>query len=176
MEVYRRFMAELSSGGPKVAQSLSEVDVTNPEDVKALITSGGSDILVHFGDEEFLHRYREFEQHLPEWLNQYPKLASADMRYERQVVLEMQPGTPAPLAESPQSRRDSRDPACGEGSSAFRAGGKAFRGLGCGAPGTRGEAGDEPACIRAARCAAPCTGEQGKMAIGALVFLRSEAA
>jgi cell division protein FtsQ len=69
------------------------VDVSDPEDVKAVVTSGGSDILVHFGDEKFVERFREFEQHLPEWKQQYPKLASADMRYERQVVLEMPPGT-----------------------------------------------------------------------------------
>lgn len=103
MDVYRRFMAELSSAGPKVTQSLSEVDVTNPEDVKALVTTSGSDILVHFGDESFLQRYQAFERHLPEWRNQYPKLASADMRYERQVVLEMQPGTPAPPPVEPMT-------------------------------------------------------------------------
>ena len=99
MEVYRRFMAELSAAGAKVTQSLSEVDVTNPEDVKALVAGDGSDILVHFGDENFLERYRAFEQHLPEWRTQYPKLASADMRYERQVVLEMQPGASVPINE-----------------------------------------------------------------------------
>lgn len=98
MEVYRRFMADLGSAGPRVTQSLSEVDVTNPEDVKALVTNGDSDILVHFGDEGFLSRYQALEKHLPEWRTQYPKLASADMRYERQVVLEMQPGTNVPLA------------------------------------------------------------------------------
>ena len=62
-----------------------------------MVSSGGSDILVHFGDEDFLHRYQEFEQHLPDWKQQYPKLAAADMRYERQVVLEMQPGTGVPV-------------------------------------------------------------------------------
>ncbi len=95
MEVYRRFMADLGSAGAKVTQTLSEVDVTNPEDVKSLVTSDGADILVHFGDENFLPRYQAFERHLPEWRTQYPHLASADMRYERQVVLEMQPGTAA---------------------------------------------------------------------------------
>ena len=97
MEVYRRFMADLASLGPKVTQSLSEVDVTNPEDVKALMTGNGADILVHFGDENFVSRYQAFERHLPEWRTQYPRLASADMRYERQVVLEMQPDGNAPL-------------------------------------------------------------------------------
>lgn len=101
MEVFRRFMTDLGSAGVAVTQSLSEVDVTNPEDVKALVTSDGADILVHFGDEDFLHRYQEFEKHLPEWRTQYPHLASADMRYERQVVLEMQPGTNAAALDRP---------------------------------------------------------------------------
>ncbi len=98
MAVYRRFMQELDSAGQKNTSTISEVDVSNPEDVKAVVSGGGSDILVHFGDEEFLHRYQEFEQHLPEWKQQYPRLAAADMRYERQVVLEMQPGTGVPMS------------------------------------------------------------------------------
>jgi cell division protein FtsQ len=92
MQVYHDFMAALRGADGHVVDSLSEVDVTDPEDVKALMASGGSDILVHFGEQKFLKRYQEFEQHLPEWKQLYPKLASADMRYEGQVVLEMQPG------------------------------------------------------------------------------------
>ena len=92
MEVYRAFMKDLDSGGARLTDSLSEVDVSNPEDVKALVASGSSDIMVHFGDEAYLARYRAFEQHLPEWRQQYPRLASADMRYEGQIVLEMQGG------------------------------------------------------------------------------------
>ena len=96
MAVYRQFMQELDGSGEHLTNSLSEVDVSNTEDVKALIASGSSDVLVHFGDEAFLARYKEFEQHLPEWKQQYPKLASADMRYEGQIVLEMQGGAAAP--------------------------------------------------------------------------------
>ncbi len=92
MEVYRRFMGDLDSSGQRRTQAVSEVDVTNPEDVKALVTLNDADILVHFGDEEFLHRFESFQRHMPEWRTQYPKLASADMRYERQVVLEMERG------------------------------------------------------------------------------------
>ncbi|MGA8939485.1 MAG: FtsQ-type POTRA domain-containing protein [Acidobacteriaceae bacterium] len=88
--VYQRFMKDLDSTGQHLTDSVSEVDVSDPEDVKALITSGSSDILVHFGQEQFLKRYQEFEQHVAEWKLQYPKLASADMRYEGQIVLEMQ--------------------------------------------------------------------------------------
>ena len=98
MAVYRQFMQDLDSSGEHLTRSLSEVDVSNPEDVKALVALGSSDVLVHFGDEAFLTRYKEFAAHLPEWRQQYPKLASADMRYEGQIVLEMQGGAGVPMA------------------------------------------------------------------------------
>ena len=98
MAVYKCFMQELDSTGEHLTQSLSEIDLSNPEDLKALIASGSSDILVHFGDEDFLNRYRLFEQNLPQWKAQYPKLASVDARYEHQFVLEMESGAPVPLA------------------------------------------------------------------------------
>jgi cell division protein FtsQ len=97
MKIYQRFTSELDSGGEKISQSLSEVDLSNPEDVKALIPDHSSEVLVHFGEDSFLDRYRKFEEHLPEWRTQYPKLSSVDMRYERQVVLEMQPGSAVPV-------------------------------------------------------------------------------
>jgi cell division protein FtsQ len=98
MKIFHQFTSDLDSSGEKISQELSEVDLSNPEDVKALIPDHSMDILVHFGDTDFLDRYRRFEQHLPEWRTVYPKLSSVDMRYERQVVLEMQPGASVPVA------------------------------------------------------------------------------
>jgi cell division protein FtsQ len=95
MKIFEQFTSDLDGSGEKISQKLSEVDLSNPEDVKALIPDHGMDVLVHFGDTDFLSRYRKFEEHLPEWRTQYPTLSSADMRYERQVVLDMQPGTAA---------------------------------------------------------------------------------
>ena len=100
MKIVGEFTGDLDSAGEKVSSKLSEVDVSNPEDVKALIPENGADLLVHFGDADYLKRYRSFEEHLPEWRAQYPKLWSVDMRYERQVVLEMQPGSTVPLAQA----------------------------------------------------------------------------
>ena len=73
----------LTPGETKVSNQLSEVDISDPEDVWALLPAQGSDIQVHFGDSDFLARYRSYQQHLPEWRQQYPHLASVDMRYER---------------------------------------------------------------------------------------------
>jgi len=109
MKIYLGFIAALDASGEGISHRLSEVDLSNPEDVKAIIPSSapdagpaGGDILVHFGEEKFLERYRQYQEHLAEWRTQYPRLASVDMRYERQVVLEMQPGAAAPA--SPTAR------------------------------------------------------------------------
>jgi cell division protein FtsQ len=92
MKLYAKFMKDLG----EQTQHVSEVDMSNPEDIKALIPDGSTDILVHFGDKDFLHRYELYEKNLPGWKSLYPKLGSADMRYEREVVLEMQPGSAVP--------------------------------------------------------------------------------
>jgi len=117
MKIYMGFVKALDASGENISHRLSEVDLSDPEDVKAILpdaapgspdtASGGADsasaradVLVHFGDGRFLERYREYEQHLTEWRAQYPKLAVVDLRYERQVVLQMQPGTAAPAADA----------------------------------------------------------------------------
>lgn len=94
MRIFERFTADLDSTGEKISEHLSDVDLSNPEDVKALIPDHSTEVLVHFGDEHFLDRYRKFQELLPQWHAQYPNLASVDMRYEREVVLDMaKPGT-----------------------------------------------------------------------------------
>ncbi|MCU1320704.1 MAG: hypothetical protein JWM43_353 [Acidobacteriaceae bacterium] len=98
MKIFDKFTADLDSDGRKISQGLSEVDLSDPEDVKAMIPDEHSEVMVHFGDTDFLDRYDKYKAHLSEWRTQYPKLASVDMRYDRQVVLEMQPGSVVPVA------------------------------------------------------------------------------
>jgi cell division protein FtsQ len=95
MGIYLEFMRALDSSHEHLSRNISEVDVSDPEDVRALVTAGDADVLVHFGDGQYLERYRSFETHLPAWRTQYPKLAAADMRYEGQIVLEMAHGPAA---------------------------------------------------------------------------------
>jgi cell division protein FtsQ len=99
MKTYQRFIAETDSGGEKLSSQLSEADISDPEDVKALVPSDGDELLLHFGDQDFLPRWRNYQQHLAEWKAQYPRLASVDLRYERQVVLEMRKDKPAAVEQ-----------------------------------------------------------------------------
>jgi len=89
MRLYSDFMSALSSTGNPAVSQLSEVDLSDPEDVRVLLPSAGSDLLVHFGSEDFAARWQRLEEKLPGWRQQYPRLAGVDLRYQRQTVLEM---------------------------------------------------------------------------------------
>lgn len=115
MAVYQKFMQELDSNGQHLTKSVSEVDVTEPDDLKAMLATGGPEILVHFGDDQFLSRFSQFQKLLPEWKQQYPKLASADMRYQGQIVLEMHKdgdnvGPPAPTSLAAEAAAEATKP------------------------------------------------------------------
>lgn len=96
--VYLRLMSELDSTGHHYSQNISEIDLTDPEDARVLMPEPGRDILAHFGEDDFLERYLRFRDHIVEWRQQYPRLAAVDLRYDRQVVLQMASGDEAAAA------------------------------------------------------------------------------
>jgi cell division protein FtsQ len=95
MHGYQRFIGELDATGEHISAQLSEVDLSDPDDVRATVPANGSDLLLHFGDEGFVSRWRNYQAHIAQWQQQYPHLASIDLRYEHEVVLKMagDPGT-----------------------------------------------------------------------------------
>jgi cell division protein FtsQ len=100
VQLYQQFMAALAAGGGDAAQNISEVDVSDPEDVRAEILNGQQETLVHFGDSDFLARYQAFLSYRAEWLRLCPQLASVDMRGGRRIVLRAAPGK-ACVADAP---------------------------------------------------------------------------
>jgi len=95
MDVYLRLMADLDSGGKHNSEQISEIDLTDPEDARVLMPEQGGDILAHFGEDQFLERYQRYQAHIAEWRQQYPHLASVDLRYDNQAVLQMASGAQA---------------------------------------------------------------------------------
>jgi cell division protein FtsQ len=90
MKLYNRMVRELDSGGAEnehYTRQISEVDLADPEDVKATVNDAGGTVLVHLGDEHFLERYRLFVAHIGEWRQQFPKVESVDLRYEGQIIV-----------------------------------------------------------------------------------------
>lgn len=87
MKTFNQLVRELDSGGGRYSQDLSEVDLTDPEDVKVLTNDPAGEVLVHLGSSNFLDRFRIYVAHLREWRQQFSKLESVDLRYEQQIIV-----------------------------------------------------------------------------------------
>lgn len=102
MEMYLQFVHALDAEGGHISSALSQVDLSDPEDIRAIFLGTVREPLVHFGDSDYLARYQAYQAHLTEWLQQYPQLRSVDMRYGKQVVLDtgsVATGPSAPVAD-----------------------------------------------------------------------------
>jgi cell division protein FtsQ len=87
MKVYNQLAKELDSGGAHYTQDLSEVDLSDTDDVKVMANDPSGQVLVHLGSSDFLDRYKIFVSHVREWRQQFAKLDSVDLRYENQIVV-----------------------------------------------------------------------------------------
>ena len=89
MHLYQQFLAALDSTGQHFSAQLSEVNLSDPEDVRATVPSAGTDLVLDFGQQDFLARWQNYQAHIAQWRQQYPQLAAVDLRYQREVVLKM---------------------------------------------------------------------------------------
>jgi cell division protein FtsQ len=87
MKIYTQLMKELDAGGAHYSRDLSDVDLSDPDDVKATVTDPKGAVLVHLGSSNFLERFKIYVAHVQEWRAQFQKLESVDLRYEHQVIV-----------------------------------------------------------------------------------------
>ncbi|HEV7551810.1 MAG TPA: FtsQ-type POTRA domain-containing protein, partial [Candidatus Angelobacter sp.] len=107
MKIYNRLVSELSStdgestSGTNYVKQLSEVDLSDPENVKVTANDPGGTMVVHLGAQDFLPRYKLYVAHIAEWRQQFQNVQSVDLRYEGQVIVnpdkEKTPEKPSPL-------------------------------------------------------------------------------
>ena len=101
MKAYNELVEELDSGGAHYSADLSEVDVSDLEDLKVRVNDPQGDVLVELGSSDYLKRYRTYVSHVQEWRQQFQKLESVNLRYDNQVIVnpDME-GKPKPAALS----------------------------------------------------------------------------
>ena len=96
--LYQDFMRQL---GEEIAHSgwvVSEADVSDGDDLKALLVQGRETLQVHFGHDNFVEHFHTLLALLPELRKANAPLDSVDLRYRNQVVVNPQGRTPAPPA------------------------------------------------------------------------------
>jgi|SRR5271156_5248849 len=87
MKTYGEMVRELDAGGAHYSQDLSEVDLSDLEDVKVCVNDPAGDVLVHLGSSDYLRRYKIYITHAQGWRQQFQKLESVDLRYYNQIIV-----------------------------------------------------------------------------------------
>jgi hypothetical protein len=92
MKAYAELVRDLDSGGAQYSQDLSEVDLSDLDDLKVRVNDPAGDVLVHlgssdYGSSEYLKRYKIYVSHTQEWRQQFQKLESVNLRYDNQVIV-----------------------------------------------------------------------------------------
>src|SRR5580692_9662990 len=87
MKAYADMVRDLDAGGAHYSQDLSEVDLSDLEDVKVRVNDPAGDVLVHLGSSDYLRRYKIYVSHAQGWRQQFQKLESVDLRYDNQIIV-----------------------------------------------------------------------------------------
>src|SRR5215471_14524383 len=103
MRAYNQLVHDLDSGGASYSKDLSEVDVSDLENLRVRVNDPQGDVLVELGASDFLKRYKTYVSHVQQWRQQFQRLESVNLRYDNQVIVnpEMEGKTrPAMLSAS----------------------------------------------------------------------------
>jgi cell division protein FtsQ len=104
MKAYNELVQDLDSSGAHYSQDLSEVDLSDLENLKVRVNDPAGDVLVHLGSSDYLKRYKIYVGHVQEWRQQFQKLESVNLRYDNQVIvnpdMEGRPKQPALAASA----------------------------------------------------------------------------
>jgi len=104
MKIYGKLIKELDSGGTQYSRDLSDVDLSDLDDVKVTVADPKGAVLVHLGSSDFLERFRIYVSHVQEWRTQFIVLKSVDLRYQHQVIVNPdEVSTPANAGAPPLS-------------------------------------------------------------------------
>ena len=85
---YRELLKDLESGQEGYSRDLSEVDVSDPDDVKVILKE--DPILVHLGIENYLGRFKLYLANIKRLRQDFPDIDSVDLRFKDQIVIKRQ--------------------------------------------------------------------------------------
>jgi cell division protein FtsQ len=98
MQTYEEFMkaVDLVRGGS--SDRVSEVDLSNPKDLRVVMTGLASAIdaqavTIHFGSGEFTGKYKMLVDNFSQWQANTGRVQSIDLQYSRQVVVNPDPSS-----------------------------------------------------------------------------------
>jgi cell division protein FtsQ len=110
MALFVDFMKEIELAHAGAGEEVSEVDFSDAQDVRAMLAGlpgleGQYPIWVHFGNSDFVNKYRLLAENIPQWRASAGRVESVDLRFFRQVVVnpERDPAPPKPVEAAVRS-------------------------------------------------------------------------
>lgn len=85
---YMELLEELESGREGYSTDLSEVDVSDPDDVRVILKN--DPILVHLGKENLLPRFKLYLANIKKLKQDYPDIDAVDLRFKDQIIIKRQ--------------------------------------------------------------------------------------
>ena len=102
MQLYQEFIKDIDLVRVGASDRVSEIELANPKDLRAVITGLGRSstavpgirdeadaqaVAVHFGGGEFTAKYRMLVENFAQWQANAGRVRSIDLQYARQVVI-----------------------------------------------------------------------------------------
>jgi cell division protein FtsQ len=92
MQTYQEFLRDIELVRAGSSERVSELELGNPRDLRAVLTGLGSGdaaqaVTVHFGQSDFTGKYRMLVDNFAQWQANAGRVQSIDLRYSRQVVV-----------------------------------------------------------------------------------------
>jgi len=92
MQTYQEFLKDVDLVRSGSSDRVSEVDLANPKDLRAVMTgiaSAGDPqaLTIHFGAGDFTGKYRMVVENFAQWQASNGRVQSIDLQYAKQVVL-----------------------------------------------------------------------------------------
>jgi cell division protein FtsQ len=100
MQTYQEFIKDADLVKSGSSDRVSELDLSNPRDLKAVLTGLGSGVsaqavTVHFGQSDFTNKYRMLVENFAQWQANAGPVRAIDLQYSRQVVVNPDTSTTA---------------------------------------------------------------------------------
>jgi cell division protein FtsQ len=92
MQAYQEFMKDIDLVRSGSSDRVSEVDLANPKDLRAVMTgianaNDSQALTIHFGASDFTGKYRMVVENFAQWQASNGRVHSIDLQYAKQVVL-----------------------------------------------------------------------------------------
>ena len=110
MQVYQDFLKGVDLVKAGSSELVSEVDLANPKDLRVVLTglagpgSNAQAVTVHFGQDNFVNKYRMLVENFAQWQANAGRVQSIDLQYTRQVVVNPEMSSAAAKADAAKAK------------------------------------------------------------------------